>query len=76
MNVPGNEVVDKAAKQVAKLPEPDAQPTPVSYGDARAVTKRFIKTRNLLPQNLTKDTSGRKQIARSTAEEMPPSKPN
>ena len=42
-NVPCNDFANKPAKQAAKLPEPDAQPTPVSYSVARAVAKRYIK---------------------------------
>ena len=42
-NVPCNDFANKPAKQAAKLPEPDAQPTPVSYSVARVETKRYIK---------------------------------
>ena len=34
MNVPGNEFAGKAAKQAAKLPEPDADPITISNGAA------------------------------------------
>ena len=42
MNVPGNEYADSAAKQAAKLPEPNADPISIRYGVARAVAKSYI----------------------------------
>ena len=78
MNIPGNEAAEKAAQKAPKLPEPDAQHTLTL--SAMVLQEQFKKgssrMKNLyikLPQNLRKDRSGRTQIARSTAEEMPPS---
>ena len=42
-NVPGNEYADRAAKEAAKLPDPEDDPIPVTYGVARAVVKSRIK---------------------------------
>jgi hypothetical protein len=45
-NVPGNEYTDRAAKEAAKLQEPENNLVPVSYEVARAVTKHFIKDKD------------------------------
>ncbi len=45
-NIPGNELADKAAKEAAMLPESDSEPTPISYGVARAVVKGHVKDRD------------------------------
>ena len=42
MNSPGNEFADRAAKEAALLPDPDA-PIPVSYGVAKAIIKSQVK---------------------------------